>query len=139
MAQATQQKNKSVFKLDESFSTFAIDDVGAASKFYKDKLGIEVTDQKEGGIALKLGSQSVYLYPKEDHKPATFTVLNFAVTDIDAAVDELKSRGIEFESYGGDIATDDKGIFRGGDKNQGPNLAWFKDPAGNILSVIEQK
>ena len=137
MAQPTQQKNKSVFKLDESFSTFSVNDVDAAKEFYKDKLGIEVSNQKEGGVSLKLGSQSIYLYPKEDHEPATFTVLNIAVTDIDAAVDELTSRGIEFESYGGDIATDDKGIFRGGDKNQGPNIAWFKDPAGNILSVIE--
>ena len=137
MAQATQQKNKGVFKLDESFSTYSVDDVGTAAKFYKDKLGIQVTEEKEGGIGLKLGTQSIYLYPKEDHKPATFTVLNIAVTDIDAAVDELKSRGIEFESYGGDIETDDKRIFRGGDKGQGPNIAWFKDPAGNILSVIE--
>ena len=139
MAQATQQKNKSVFKLDESFSTYSIDDVGAAAKFYKDKLGINVTDEKEGGIGLKLGSQSVYLYPKEDHKPASFTVLNIAVTDIDTAVEELKSRGIEFESYGGDIETDEKGIFRGGDKGSGPNIAWFKDPAGNILSLFEKK
>jgi catechol 2,3-dioxygenase-like lactoylglutathione lyase family enzyme len=139
MAQATQQKNEGVFKLDESFSTYSVDDAGAAKEFYKSKLGIDVTDEKEGGLNLKLGNQSIYLYPKEDHEPATFTVLNIAVTDIDAAVDELTSRGIEFESYGGDIETDDKGIFRGGDKGQGPNIAWFKDPAGNILSVIENK
>ena len=137
MAQSAQGKNKSVFKLDESFSTFSVNDVDAAKEFYKEKLGIEVSDQKEGGISLKLGNQSIYLYPKEDHEPATFTVLNIAVTDIDAAVDELASRGIEFESYGGDIATDDKGIFRGGDNGTGPNIAWFKDPSGNILSVIE--
>jgi len=137
MAQATQQKNKSVFKLDESFSSFSVDDVGAAKEFYKDKLGIDVTDQKESGLSLTLGDQSIYLYPKEDHEPASFTVLNIAVTDIDAAVDELSSRGIEFESYGGDIKTDDKGIFRGGDNGTGPNIAWFKDPSGNILSVIE--
>jgi len=139
MAQATQQKNKSVFKLDESFTSFSVKDVDAAKKFYKDKLGIDVSDQKESGLSLTLGDQSIYLYPKEDHKPATFTVLNIAVTDIDAAVDELTSRGIEFESYGGDIATDDKGIFRGGDKGMGPNIAWFKDPSGNILSVIENE
>ena len=137
MAQATRQKNKDIFKLDESFSTYSIDDVGAAKDFYGETLGIDVTDQEEGGISLDLGGRSVYLYPKEDHEPASFTVLNLAVEDIDKAVDELSSLGIEFESYGGDIETDDKGIFRGGDEGKGPNIAWFKDPAGNILSVIE--
>ena len=137
MAQATRQKNKDIFKLDESFSTYSIDDVGAAKDFYGETLGIDVTDQEEGGISLDLGGRSVYLYPKEDHEPASFTVLNLAVEDIDKAVDELSSLGIEFESYGGDIETDDKGIFRGGDESKGPNIAWFKDPAGNILSVIE--
>ena len=139
MAQATRKKNSELFKLNESFSTYSVDDVEAAKEFYADVLGIEVTDEKEGGIGLKLGSQNVYLYPKEDHEPAEFTVLNIAVTDIDAAADELSARGIEFESYGGDIETDDKGIFRGGDKGQGPNIAWFKDPADNILSLIEKK
>ena len=137
MAQATRQKNKDIVKLDESFSTYSIDDVGAAKDFYGETLGIDVTDQEEGGISLDLGGRSVYLYPKEDHEPASFTVLNLAVEDIDKAVDELSSLGIEFESYGGDIETDDKGIFRGGDEGKGPNIAWFKDPAGNILSVIE--
>ena len=137
MAQATRQKNKDIFKLDESFSTYSIDDVGAAKDFYGETLGIDVTDQEEGGISLDLGGRSVYLYPKEDHEPASFTVLNLAVEDIDKAVDELSSLGIEFESYGGDIETDDKGIFHGGDEGKGPNIAWFKDPAGNILSVIE--
>ena len=139
MAQPTKQKSKDIFKLDESFSTFSIDDVAAAKDFYGSTLGIEVTDEKEGGLGLRLGKRNVYLYPKEDHQPASFTVLNFPVTDIDAAVAELRSRGIELESYGGDIATDDKGIFRGGEKGMGPNIAWFKDPSGNILSLIEQK
>lgn len=137
MAQPKKQKNNEIFKLDESFSTYSIDDVGEARSFYADTLGIDVTDEKEGGIGLNLAGRSVYLYPKEDHKPAAFTVLNLAVDDIDEAVDELKSRGIEFESYDGDIATDDNGIFRGGEKGQGPNIAWFKDPADNIISVIE--
>ena len=139
MSQATQKKNRDLFKFNESFSTYSVNDVGAAREFYADVLGIEVTDEKEGGIGLKLGGQNVYLYPKEDHEPAEFTVLNIVVTDIDAAVDELTGRGIEFESYGGDIATDDKCIFRGGDEGTGPNIAWFKDPADNILSVIEKK
>ena len=106
--------------------------------FYGDTLGIKVTEEKEGGVGLTLGDTQLFLYPKEDHEPASFTVLNIAVTDIDAAVAELGSRGIEFESYGGDIETDENGIFRGADQGNGPNIAWFKDPSGNILSVIEK-
>jgi predicted enzyme related to lactoylglutathione lyase len=136
MAQATKQKSKDTFKFEETFSTYSIDDVGAAKEFYGETLGLKVTYEKEGGLGLKLGNQNVYLYPKDDHEPASFTVLNFAVTDIDAAVAELSSRGIEFESYDGDIETDEDGIFRGA-KGNGPNIAWFKDPSGNILSVIE--
>jgi len=139
MAQATKQQSKDIFKLDESFSSFAIVDVKAAKEFYADTLGIKIGEEKEGGLALKLGDTTVYLYPKQDHEPATFTVLNIAVTDIDAAVAELRARGVEFESYGGEIATDKDGVFRGGDKGNGPNIAWFKDPSGNILSVIEKK
>ena len=137
MAQGTKQKSKDIFKLDESFSSYSIDDVKAAKDFYGDTLGIKVTEEKEGGLGLKMGDTQLFLYPKEDHEPASFTVLNIAVTDIDAAVAELSSRGIEFESYGGDIATDENGNFRGADQDSGPNIAWFKDPAGNILSVIE--
>ena len=138
MAQ-TELKRESLFKFDKSFTTFSVKEVAEAKKFYSEKLGISVRDEKEGGFSLDLGGRSVYLYPKRDHSPATFTVLNIPVTDIDAAVDELKSRGITFETYGGDIATDEKGIFRGGEKGNGPNIAWFKDPAGNILSLIEEK
>ena len=138
MAQATKQKSKDIFKLDESFSSYSIDDVKAAKDFYGDTLGIKVTEEKEGGVGLTLGDTQLFLYPKEDHEPASFTVLNIAVTDIDAAVAELGSRGIEFESYGGDIETDENGIFRGADQGNGPNIAWFKDPSGNILSVIEK-
>lgn len=139
MAQPTRGKSKDAFSFDESFSTYSIDDVGAAKDFYQGTLGVSVTDEKEGGLGLSLGQQKIYLYPKEDHEPATFTVLNFAVSDIDAAVEELRSRGVEFESYGGEIETDDDGIFRGGDSGDGPNIAWFKDPSGNILSLIEKK
>ena len=138
MAQATKQKSKDIFKLDESFSSYSIDDVKAAKDFYGDTLGIKVTEEKEGGLGITLGDTQLFLYPKEDHEPASFTVLNIAVTDIDAAVAELSSRGIEFESYGGDIETDENGIFRGADQDSGPNIAWFKDPSGNILSVIEK-
>ena len=139
MAQPTKGKSKDAFSFDESFSTYSIDDVGAAKDFYQGTLGVSVTDEKEGGLGLSLGQQKIYLYPKEDHEPATFTVLNFAVSDIDAAVEELRSRGVEFESYGGEIETDDDGIFRGGASGDGPNIAWFKDPSGNILSLIEKK
>ena len=79
----------------------------------------------------------MFVYTKDNHEAATFTVLNLQVADIDAAVDDLTERGIKFESYTGDIETDEKGIHRGADKGRGPNIAWFKDPAGNILSVME--
>jgi hypothetical protein len=92
------------------------------------------------GLGLKIsGGGAVFIYPKSNHEPATFTVLNFPVEDIDKAVDQLKAKGVIFESYGGEIKTDEKGIFRGGKSGQGPNVAWFKDPAGNILSVVEEK
>jgi hypothetical protein len=83
------------------------------------------------------GGGTVFIYPKTNHSPASFTVLNFPVDDIDHAVDELTGVGLRFESYGDEIKTDDKGIFRGASRGEGPNIAWFKDPAGNILSVFE--
>lgn len=85
------------------------------------------------------GDGQVFLYPKPNHTPATFTVLNFPIADIDQAVDELVGRGVRFEFYEGEMKTDKKGIFRGADRGEGPNIAWFKDPAGNILSVLEEK
>lgn len=138
MAQQAELRKENILKLDQAFSTFSINDVEKAREFYTKKLGIDVKDDMEG-LALKLGDRTVFLYPKENHAAATFTVLNIPTDDIDKAVDELTSRGITFESYGGDIATDEKGIFRGADNNKGPNIAWFKDPAGNILSVLETK
>ena len=121
-----------------TFSSFSVDDIDEARKFYDETLGVDVTDNEEGGLELSFpDSGSVFIYPKEDHEAATFTVLNFLVEDIDVAVDELTDRGITFESYGGDTETDEKGIFRGADNDNGPNIAWFRDPAGNFLSVIE--
>lgn len=123
----------------EAFSSFSVNDTEAAKKFYGETLGLNVFDEEEGiGIKFEGGGQ-VFLYPKDDHESATFTVLNLTVDDIDQAVDDLTGRGIEFESYDGEMQTDEKGIFRGGDTGRGPNIAWFKDPAGNILSVIEGK
>jgi len=87
------------------------------------------------GLNFANGGQ-VFLYPKDDHAPATFTVLNFPVDDIDAAVDELTARGVRFKRYEGEMGTDEKGIFRGASRDAGPDIAWFTDPAGNILSVI---
>ncbi|HEX3102592.1 MAG TPA: VOC family protein [Pyrinomonadaceae bacterium] len=129
-----------MFKNTHAFSSFSVSDIEKARAFYAETLGLDVSDSSEGALGLHIaGGGSVFLYPKADHEPATFTVLNFPVENIDHAVDELKTRGITFESYGGDIQTDEKGIFRGGSQGRGPNIAWFKDPAGNILSVVETR
>lgn len=119
-----------------SFSTYSVRDVEAARKFYSESLGLEVSDEM-GGLRIAVpGADALFLYPKEDHEPAVFTVFNLTVKDIADAVDQLTSRGIEFLSYEGEIKTDEKGIHWGNGK--GPNLAWFEDPSGNILSVIEE-
>jgi catechol 2,3-dioxygenase-like lactoylglutathione lyase family enzyme len=123
-----------MFKDAHAFGSFSVDDLDAAKKFYGDKLGlkVEVNDQ---GLMLRLGGGArVFAYPKGPaHEPATFTILNFPVDDIDATVKQLKAKGIAFEHYDSEfVKTDKDGIARGE-----PALAWFKDPAGNILSVIE--
>lgn len=126
-----------MFKDTKAFSSFSIDDLEKAKEFYGHTLGLEVSQTKEG-LGLRLaGGGEVFLYPKPNHEPATFTVLNFAVDDIEKAVDQLTKLGVQFESYGGEIKTDEKGIFRGAASGEGPNIAWFKDPAGNILSMVE--
>ena len=131
-------ETKKEIAFSKAFGSFSVDDLEKAKGFYADTLGVAVTETAEGSLTLNFDEgNKLFLYPKADHRPATFTVLNFSVDDIDAAVDKLTGLGIEFESYGGDIKTDAKGIFRGADDNKGPNIAWFKDPAGNILSVIE--
>jgi predicted enzyme related to lactoylglutathione lyase len=121
-----------------AFASFAVGDLAAAKDFYANTLGIEVKEPPEMGGILELqvaGGPPVVVYPKPDHVPATFTVLNFAVGDIETAVDALAERGVRFERYDDPaIKTDDKGIARGG---PGPSIAWFKDPSGNILSVLE--
>ena len=133
----TAARKGTMFKNAKAFSSFSVSNIAEAKEFYGEKLGLDVLEEEEGlGITLSDGGL-VFLYPKADHAAASFTVLNFHADSIDEAVDELKSRGIIFESYEGDIATDANGIFRGAEKNSGPNIAWFKDPSGNILSVIE--
>jgi catechol 2,3-dioxygenase-like lactoylglutathione lyase family enzyme len=126
-----------MFRESKAFSGFSVDDLEAAKTFYSETLGLDVSEEPAGlGLQLAVGN-AVFLYPKPDHTPATFTVLNFPVADIDAAVDALTSRGVRFEHYEGEAGTDEKGVFRGVDRGMGPNIAWFTDPAGNILSVIE--
>jgi catechol 2,3-dioxygenase-like lactoylglutathione lyase family enzyme len=122
-----------MFGNTKAFSGFSVDDTQKVKAFYADTLGLRVTEEN-GMLTLHLGSGGeVLVYPKGDgHTPATFTILNFPVDDIDAAVDELAKRGVRFERYEG-MTADDKGVHRDG----GPPIAWFKDPAGNILSVLQ--
>jgi predicted enzyme related to lactoylglutathione lyase len=123
-----------MFENTRAFSGFAVDDLDAAKKFYGEVLGLKTSEQY-GLLTLHLaGGRDTLVYPKPDHAPATYTILNFAVDDIDAAVDELVSRGVELEKYDG-LGQDDKGINRAG----GPYIAWFKDPAGNILAVLQER
>lgn len=120
-----------MFKNTEAFSGFSVDDIPAAKRFYGETLGLDVTEEY-GMLTLHItGGNGILVYPKVDHTPATFTILNFPVDDIDAAVAELTRRGVTFERYEGSDQ-DDKGIARG----QGPDIAWFRDPAGNVLSVL---
>jgi catechol 2,3-dioxygenase-like lactoylglutathione lyase family enzyme len=118
---------------NKAFSGFAVPDIEAARAFYGDTLGIEVTEEY-GILTLHLagGDRPTIIYPKPDHQPAGYTILNFQVDDVEAAVDALTARGVQFEIYEG-APQDEKGVMRG----QGPDIAWFTDPAGNILSVIK--
>jgi catechol 2,3-dioxygenase-like lactoylglutathione lyase family enzyme len=129
-------KRDAVLTDAKAFQSFSVDDLGKARSFYQDTLGLDVKESPEG-LELEVGSGSkVFVYPKPDHEPATFTILNFAVDNVDEAVDRLKSTGIEFERYDlPNIKTDSRGIAR---DTGGPAMAWFKDPAGNILSVCER-
>lgn len=123
-----------MFRDTEAFSGFAVDDLAAAKKFYADTLGVEVSENPAGLTLHIAGSRPVFVYPKPDHTPATYTILNFPVDDIDAAVDDLAARGVEFLKYDG-FGQDGKGISRGG----GPAIAWFTDPAGNVISVLQEQ
>lgn len=120
-----------------AFSGFSVSDQAKAKEFYTETLGLEVDDSQMGLKISLPGGSSVFAYPKADHLPATFTILNFEVDDIDAAVDALTAKGVEFERYDDQVKTDAKGIARGKAQQMGPDIAWFKDPAGNILSVLQ--
>ena len=122
-----------MLRSEQAFSSFSVNDIPKARAFYERTLGLEVAEKPEGLEVHEPGGGNVFIYPKPNHKPASFTVLNFVVKDIEAAVDELTKQGVRFEKYEGDIKTDEKGIHRNG----GPTIAWFKDPAGNILSVLQ--
>jgi catechol 2,3-dioxygenase-like lactoylglutathione lyase family enzyme len=134
--QTSRKKISSMFKDSKAFTSFSVNDLKKAKEFYGGTLGLAVSEMPEG-LELKLaGGNSVFLYPKPNHTPASFTVLNFPVDDIEDAVDELVGLGLRLEQYDlPDIKTDKRGIARG----PGPKIAWFKDPAGNILSVLEEE
>jgi catechol 2,3-dioxygenase-like lactoylglutathione lyase family enzyme len=122
-----------MFEHTKAFSGFSVDDLPKARQFYGETLGLRVSEEN-GLLHLHVaGDRDTLVYPKPDHAPATFTILNFPVDDIDKTVDELTARGVRFERYEGSNQ-DEKGIMRG----LGPAIAWFKDPAGNILSVLQE-
>jgi len=122
-----------MFANTKAFSGFAVDDIAAAKKFYGQTLGLRVSESN-GMLTLHIaGDRDILVYPKPNHTPASFTILNFPVDDIEKAVDELTERGVRFERYD-NLQADDKGIHRVG----GPPIAWFTDPAGNVLSVLQE-
>jgi predicted enzyme related to lactoylglutathione lyase len=126
-----------MFTKTEAFSSFSVDDLSRAGSFCGETLGLEVervTNMDLLVLHISTGARIMVYAKGREHSPASFTVLNFPVADVDAAVDELASRGVRFERYDGELATDEKGIFRG----EGPLIAWFKDPAGNVLSVVQE-
>ncbi|MBS1689829.1 MAG: VOC family protein [Bacteroidetes bacterium] len=126
-----------MLKNSNAFSGFSVNDIQKAKDFYQNTLGITIADNPMGLLELHFNNGAkVIIYPKPNHEAATFTVLNFPVDDVEKTVDELTAKGVKFEKYTGNIQTDAKGIVRG---NGGPTISWFKDPAGNILSVLEAK
>ena len=132
--QAKEASRSTIFAKAKAFTSFSARDLKAVKEFYSRKLGLDVSETKEG-LEMDVGGNEVFIYPKQDHTPATFTVLNFQVDNIDEAVDELGRLGIDMEHYNQkDLKTDKRGIMRG----NGPTIAWFKDPDGNILSVVEE-
>jgi catechol 2,3-dioxygenase-like lactoylglutathione lyase family enzyme len=127
-----------MFKATSSFSGYAVSDITAAKKFYTETLGLALNDETMGLRFQLPGGGLLFIYEKRDHTPATFTILNFIVTNIDVAVDALATNGVSFERYENmPESQDEKGILRGRSSSQGPDIAWFKDPAGNILSVLQ--
>lgn len=127
-----------MFQAKTSFSGFSVNDQAKAKAFYTDTLGLKLSDEAMGLSFDLPGGGKMFIYEKPDHQPATFTMLNFVVDDIDVAVDQLKAKAVTFEQYNNEwIKTDEKGIARSPSPDKGPNIAWFKDPAGNIIAVLE--
>ncbi len=127
-----------MFKDTHAFSSFSVNDLAAAKTFYGETLGLEVEPMSIGLNISIAGGGSIFAYPKADHVAATFTILNFPVKNIDEAVDALIAKGVTFEHYDGPMGSDEKGICRPTQKGHGPTIAWFKDPAGNFLAVMEE-
>ncbi len=128
-----------MLKDSHAFSGFSVKDQAEAKKFYIETLGLEV-EEDEMGLKIKIaGGNPIFVYPKENHEPATYTILNFPVDDIDSVVKELKSKGVTFDQFdmGGGAKTGEDGIMRGRAAGMGPDIAWFKDPSGNVLSVLQ--
>jgi catechol 2,3-dioxygenase-like lactoylglutathione lyase family enzyme len=125
-----------MFENTKAFSGFAVKDMTKARDFYEGTLGLRVSDEQDMLVLHLAGGRDTLIYPKADHTPATYTILNFPVEDIDEAVDELASRGVSFERYA-DFDQDEKGISRA--NGGGPSIAWFTDPSGNILAVLEDR
>jgi catechol 2,3-dioxygenase-like lactoylglutathione lyase family enzyme len=127
-----------MLKDSQAFSSFSVKDLAGARAFYTDVLGLECEDTQMGFELKTTGNNGIFVYQKDDHQPATFTVLNFAVADIDKAVEALEAKGVKFEHYdlGDGAVTDETGVLRGKSANMGPDIAWFKDPAGNVFSVL---
>lgn len=125
-------------ELKAAFSGYSSNDIASCKEFYGTILGIKLQDEM-GGIGFAINGQQVFIYPKDDHQPATFTVLNFVVDDINTAVDALVEKGVVFERYDNLPAEqDERGVLRGKAAGMGPNIAWFKDPSGNILALVEE-
>jgi catechol 2,3-dioxygenase-like lactoylglutathione lyase family enzyme len=123
-----------MLKINKAFSSFSVNDIQKAREFYGTTLGLELSSGPEGTLIVTVAGTKALMYPKPHHQPATFTVLNFPVDSVEQIVDELIQRGVRFEVYNEpNLKTDARGISRG----NGPTIAWFKDPAGNILSVLE--
>ncbi len=120
-----------------TFSSFSVDDLEKAQEFYSVTIGLETERNKMGLRLLVPGGGTVFLYPRQDHHPASFTVLNFVVGDLDGVMQKLKNRGVEFEYYEG-LTTENR-VHRGLEQKRGPDIAWFKDPAGNIISVLQME
>jgi catechol 2,3-dioxygenase-like lactoylglutathione lyase family enzyme len=127
-------------KMKAAFSSFSVNNIDEAKRFYTEVLELTIEDETMGLRLRMPGGGALFIYAKEDHQPATFTVLNFVVDDIDKAIDDLTKQDVHFERYDNmPGAQDEKGILRGLSTNQGPDIAWFKDPAGNILSILQDQ